>query len=217
MRFNNIKEFENFKIDCEFCGSDMSTELLRKKTPSYKHYSLDFTSIIPSDSKSDFLRELSGEYNMSYATQDYQNDLVFQYELLGRSHSILSIDKINNEVSGELDKVQKVMWDHELHVLRTCHNPVCSEKGRHYISEGTKLVLERVNKKICPFRLEAEMLTIEHRGKTYGLLSAYDRQETILFTLNENKIIHRLPFMHLHKIRGGEVIFNKIKTLLVFS
>jgi hypothetical protein len=220
MRFGNILEFENLKTHCEFCGGSLSTSFLPKKTPSFRpKYNMGFQATTFTDPSLIILEDLeAGDGGITYTSQDYQNDLVFQYEFMDRANFIFSVNKTDNKIVGELDKVQKVIWDHDLHLIRSCKSQGCKEKGNHYVATSSRLVLERIQKKVCGFQMEAEMVSIKSGDRKFGLLSPYHMSgKSFLIAMEPSKIITQLPFMHLYKIKGGDVILNKIKTLITFS
>lgn len=229
MKFDTIEQYINLVPKCEFCGSTMKTSLSGSITPNYApKYNMTFaTTVFADDLWKQRLEGLAGNgkiddnfHTMTYNDQETDELVTFSYSLMGASHPIMSIEKKTNRVIGDLDRVQKVIWDHKLTLARHCEGPICHETGNRYLSETFPLVLERVSKRICPILLSLEMLAIKPKERTYGLITPYNNgkiNKTLLVAIQKNEIIKQLPIIHLHKIRGGDVITNKIKTLITFS
>lgn len=228
MRFETVEQFINLVPKCEFCGHTMKTSLFGRSAPNFHpKYNMTFTNTTFVDPwKHELMSKMgNGEidnnfYTMTYSSQETDDLLTFYYNLVGESHPILSIEKKTNKVIGDLNRVQKVIWDHQLMLSRHCDGPICHETGNRYLAETFPLVLERVGKRIYPVLLSLEMLAINLKGRTYGLITPYNNgkmYKTLLAVFQKNEIIKQLPIIHLHKIRGGDVITNKIKTLITFS
>jgi hypothetical protein len=217
MKFANIVEFENLKRNCEFCGSPLFTEFNPKKVPNIKpQYTMMFDTTLFAGVPG--ISEVSPENQISYSSQDYQDIVSFYYDFQGRSNLIFSVEKQSNRIIGDLDKVQKVLWDNKLHLVRLCKSTTCAENGNQYYLESSMLVLERIDKRLYSFRPEIEMLAIRPKENSFALISPYNhKNKTFLVAVEKSKIISQLPFMYLHRIKGGEVITNKIKTLITFS
>jgi hypothetical protein len=143
------------------------------------------------------------------------NLLNFHYEFTGdwTQHLIFSVDIDTNKIIGDVDKVQKVIWDNELSLKRACPNEDCEMQG--YFCETERLYLERKANKILPFQIEMECLNAIIKGNRYMLANNLGDEKTSLFSYNTG-MVAQLPHMDLHAITGKNNIVNKIQTILVF-
>lgn len=235
MKFDTIRHFGDLVPLCPFCNTALKTELSPRLTPDFRpKYNMTFTDTTFYDPL--FKSELMGVFGdqvskvedeeakkrntMVYTSTEDEDSITFQYEYLGRSHPIFSVAKDTNRIVGDLDRVQKVIWDHKIHLMRYCDSQECQEKGNRYLSETSLVVLERVSKRLCPFHLNLEMAAITPKQRMYGLITPYNHaknHKTLLVAINKNEIISQVPIIHLHNIKNGEVLTNKIQTLITFS
>jgi hypothetical protein len=212
MKFQNIEQFNSLVPECQFCGHPLKTEFSSKSTLNFTpRYNMTF----------DWGDNKSKNQTISYSSVEGEELLTFQYDLQGVSRPIFSVNKKTGMVIGDLTRVQKVLWDHKLSISRFCDSSICEASGNQYLSEASMLVLERMSKRLYPFFLSMEMLLIKPNDRSYGLITSYNNNifvdKTFLVASRKNDIIAQLPIMHLHEIKGGDVITNKIKTLITFS
>lgn len=200
IKFKTIREYINATLSCEFCGKLMGIELLTRQ----KNWS---------------------QGAITYASGVVDNLLVFYYVFEGKKYFILSIDLDTNEVRGtSIDHIQKVIWDHELSIVRQCADAECRE-NHSYVCQSSPISLERKNSVILPFWIFLEGITVKLNNKQYTLVSSRMLNMTFLYChpgqeINlrpEKHIVKNLPLMSLYSIRGKDNIINKIKTILVFS
>ena len=205
----NIKEFIQLRDKCMFCGSFMHYKLISDHKPNFRvqqyaannwHYLYD--TYVPNN------RE---QYEATYTSLIENDKLTFYYEFNNRKCLILSIDINTGKIYGELDKIQKVLWDHTLHLAGSCLNSN-THKESEYRCFSTPLVLERKNSVIMPIDLYAELLT----HNKFHLGTDYEHKRTNL--MNDNFFtIKTLPLIEQYKIVDGETAIQKIKTILVFQ
>lgn len=200
IKFKTIREYINILPSCEFCGGPMHLELLtkQKKWP---------------------------QGPITYTSGVVDNLLVFYYLFEDKKYFILSIDLDTNKVHGtSTDHIQKVIWDHELSIVRHCVSIECNEM-HSYVCQSSAITLERKNSVILPFWNFLEGITVKFGDKKYTLVSSQSLNMTFLYhhpgeerNLYPGKnIVKNLPLISLYNIKGKDNIINKIKTILVFS
>lgn len=222
MKFQNIQQYAELVSTCQFCGSSMEIKIYPNKPVHFGvRYKMDFnnTQWFPSEPYIKADPALTSELAISFLSKDNGDHLSFNYKMSEVEKPILLIDKITNKVEGDLDRVQKVIWDHQLSLLKCCSSDNCKMSGNRYISYTSPLVLERNSKCIYSFSMKIEMIAASLRDNIFNLITPYDRKvgKTLLVAEENNKLISQLPLMALYKIKGKEIIVNKIKTLINFS
>lgn len=209
MRFNSIAEFMAFTPKCPLCENPLATLFSSKGCPVPSYYrNIDLENIT-------FYR-YDQDKNITYSSKLVGENLNFNYniESIGsRDNIIISVDINTGKISGEVDRVQKVFWDHGLSILTGCSNEECKLQG--YMCRTVPLSLERKKCRVCPFQIEVEALHILINDRRYALSSTKGEDSTIL--VEGGNIIKVLPRMNLRAITGKNNILNKIKTILVFS
>jgi|SRR5579885_2816300 len=218
MKFNTVRQFMELVPNCQYCGAKLQTSLKAKSAPNFlPRYKMNFdvTEFIDP-----FELELQNAFSshtgpsISYTSQQDEQFLHFCYKMDNREHKIFSVNVDTNELVGDRDRIQKVIWDHKLVFSRHCPDPNCTQKNA-YICDSAPLVMERVGKKVYPFFIAMEVLFISHNDTQYGLMTPYEMQATFLMARRD--VIKQLPLMNLYKIQGSENIYHKIKTLVNFS
>ena len=217
MKFQNIREFITLLDVCQHCGQPLSTKLSGKKTPNFlPKYNMDFGSTkffntMELDVDNAFKKSKATIYSSTLE----DNHLIYQYEMSGQKHNILSIDIDTNQIVGDLDRVQKVFWDNYLALSRECNNKACIDSGKLTVYLSSLFVLERKALKLFPFFLNVELLSVAFNDKIFGLMTVGEINQTFLMASKE--VIKKFPPFHLYKIKGSETICNKIQTLVNFS
>lgn len=219
MKFKTIRDYMNLVDKCQFCGEAMSLELRGLLTPNYRpSYDMDFTNT----SWRAYQLPLPGmpgpeEPTGITFTSALENDhLHFCYILNGKSYRVISIDILTNKVvGGNIDRIQKTIWDHKLTIARGCPN--LDQHDNKYVSCSSPLLLERRSATILPFWQELEAFEIKLNDKRYMLGSQYSTDRTTLFHLETRAPITTIPLIPLYPFQNKDVIINKIKTVLVFS
>jgi len=218
MKFENIREFLELTKDCQFCGKPLGSRLKPKGTPNFlPRFNMTFEGTEFYDPME---RELNNTFTnrrgpeITYGSKLEDDYFHFYYKFNSSLYKIFSINLDNNNLIGEKEKVQKVIWDHKLVVSRFCLDAECNHKNA-YICDSSMLMMERVNKKLFPFFLAMEVLTITHNNNLYGLMTPYEMQATFLMARRE--VLKQVPLMALYKIQGRDNIYNKIRTLVNFS
>jgi hypothetical protein len=223
MKLSTISDYMNLIDVCPFCGDRLTIELRGKQTPDFRPtYRMDFsqTHWMPQQLYLKGMLEDEGppSHTMRFVSDLQGNALGFYYVLNGTKHRILSINITNNKVEGDLDKVQRVVWDHRLTLARGCpHLEIDGPGGNSYVNTTLPLLLERKKSVIMPLWMDLEAFTIRLHDKPYMLGTHYSGNRTSLFSLEDRNTVVDLPLMNLHAMRDKEAITNKIQTMLVFG
>lgn len=221
MKFETVREFINLVDRCQHCGKEFTTEIVSKNSPMFSpSYTMTFDDTVFHDKdalrfRRAFKEKVPGD--ITYESVDEGKYLHFCYKMNEITHKILSIHKDTNNIIGDLDRIQKVFWDHKPVIRRQCYNMECLSKKCITLFEGTTLILERVHKKLFPFLLDHELLTIGHNDGIYGLATSHAEYPNVTMLMSQHDTIKQLPPMDLYKIKGGQTIYNKIQTLINFS
>lgn len=220
--FRNIREYSELYSECQFCGKALTTRISGQYQPTDLSYHMDFdqTSFTTSLERdiNHIISKLGDTPKLRFLSEEYPNSLTYFYTINNTNYPILSIDKDTSKVTGNIDNMQRVFWDHKLSIIRICDSQECKDPMRGYVSDTKELVLERKQGIIYPFYFKIEALHVNLGDKKYALSSMYELKRTYLMSLDRGiDLMQPLPFMNLYKIKGGETIIQKVKTILVFS
>jgi len=207
--------------ECQFCGAPLATRLIGKSIPNHHpQYDMDFDETIFYDEAqrlaAQLMKRLGDDPQISYTSSFVDSKLGYYYQIGLLVRPILFIDVDTGAVTGnELANIQNVIWDHKLVLTRHCNSEVCKPAKQGYVCESSPLYLERKKCAIFPISIETEVYNVKIRNKVFSLMSSPGLKGTFLVTGGE--LIQELPYMPLHRIRGADVITNKIKTIITFS
>lgn len=209
MKFNSIAEFVSTIPKCLFCNSEPGVILCSGKSPKFRpNYNMgyfDTTFGAPYVESNDI------KYKSVLV---YKEFLAFYYILNEKEYTILSIDINTGKINGDIDRLQKVFWDHELSIVSGCSNTECKMQG--YLCQTTPLFLERKKSRICPFWIDTEAMNVIFDDKRYSLSSSRGSDQTSLYGQGYS-LVKVLPRMDLRAMTDKDKVINKIKTILVFS
>lgn len=217
----SIREFMSLVQECQFCGQPLTTRLIGKSVPNHHpQYDMDFDGTEFYDEAqrlaAQLMKRLGDEPQISYLSGFGNNELRYYYQLGQTVRPILSIDIDTGKISGNsVENIQNVIWDHKLVLTRHCNSEICKPLKQGYVCESSPLYLERKKCAIIPTSIETEVYSIKIRDKVFSLMSSPGLKGTFLVTGGE--LIQELPHMPLHRLRGADVITNKIKTIITFS
>lgn len=217
----SIREFMSLVPDCQFCGQPLTTRLIGKSVPNHHpQYEMDFDGTEFYDEAqrlaAQLMKRLGDDPQVSYHSMLDKDILGYFYQIQDKVRPIFFINIDTGIVMGsEVDKVQNVIWDHKLVLTRHCNSEECRPLKRGYVCESTPLYLERKKCALIPTSIETEVYNIKIRDKVFSLMSSPSLKGTFLVTGGD--LIQELPYMPLHRLRGADVITNKIKTIITFS
>ena len=215
MKISTISDYMNLMDTCPFCGDQLTIDLRGKQTPDFRPtYMMDFanTRWMLLDAADD------PNFTINFSSDLQGNILSFYYVLKKVKHRILAINIINNKVEGDIDKVQKVVWDHRLTLARGCpHLDVEGTNINSYVNTTMPLLLERKRGVIMPLWMDLEAFTVNFHDKAYMLGTHYPGNRTSLFSMENRETIVNFPLMNLHTMRDKDAIMNKMQTMLVFG
>lgn len=214
IKLNNIREFIDLVNHCQFCDNNLNLTIQHESVPTGARYVMDFNDTTFESKLGASIRTFDRSFkgsSITYYSEFNDPKLSFSYMLNNKSYEIFSVNVDTNEVNGDLDKIQKVIWDFKLLLERTC----IQNKDKRYLIKTTPLVLERRSKKICPMFVHSEICRIEQDEKEYVIVTDYARMQSHIAMGIE--LIKTIPVIPLYKIKDGDKMFNKIKTLITFS
>ena len=215
MRFNTIRDFIKLTPQCPFCkeplsleifGSNLNGDLIVPLIPwSIKKYITGYgTTINDGIKKTICSSELTDKYISFYIgfSGCETNNLAFRIEL------------DTNQVHGATENVQRLIWHYALCFNKLCVNKECNENN-FFQYQSSSFLLERNFNRICPFFLTAELLCVTINDTKYCLITPYEVENS--YIIDSKDIIATLPRINLHSLNDGDVIINKIKTMILFS
>src|SRR5574338_387181 len=109
---------------------------------------------------SQLVNRLKGDTHISYSSDISGNSVNYYYEIGDTKKLILSVDLDTNLVTGNsVDRIQNILWDHKLVLVRYCGK--CKHDKEGYVCESTPLYLERKKCAIMPFSIETEVYNVK--------------------------------------------------------
>jgi hypothetical protein len=211
-----IKEFISVMECCPFCDTPLSCELSS---------GLSLPKLVTTDNVSQILFPTTifdDGCKFFYSSKIIDEKLGFYYYTIGSvddTHLIFSIDINDNILYGVVDYAQQVLLTKHLFILRKCNNYECYKSGYSFMYQSSPLVLGRKTKKIYPFNIAAEAITVIIDKSKFSIMSSYDLPSS--FLLDRKGIIATLPKLSLLKVNNNlfdkDALIKKIKTYVLFS
>lgn len=207
IKTETIRDYINMVGVCPDCGHYL-TPTLAFIVPAKTSYTMDFE-----ETKFGKYYGTKTNYDISYKSEFKDSVLSFYYEIDDKFHKIFSINVDTNKVNGEMEKVQKVIWDFNLSIDLSCAVEQCDDL--QYLIKSRPLILERKNNVISHIICHAEIARIEYEKKKYSMISEFGTMKT--YVAVNDKIVSNVPLIPIYKIKDRQKILNKIKTLVIFS